>query len=320
MIKSALTELKDFVPRPPVVIGWLVLAGALCLAYSSSVAFLIQKWQEPDYGHGFFVPLFSVVLLWLRREMIRPLPNRGSWWGLAFIALAAAMYCGGTYFHVLRLAPISILPCSAGIVLLTGGWRAMRWAWPSLVFLIFMIPLPGFLDVALRHPLQRIGTIISVYVIQTLGIPAVAQGNVIQLTEGQLGVVEACSGIRMLMLFFAICIGAVFVLRCAMWEKIVIVISAIPIAVFSNVTRITVTAILYETARKWPDVISTETADWFFHDMAGLLMMPLALLLLWGEMILFSKLLLEPVAKSTLSVSLAGSLHDIGSGKTTSDK
>ena len=181
----------------------------------------------------------------------------------------------------------------------------MKRVWPSLLFLFFMLPLPGFLESMLRQPLQDFGTMTSVFVIQTLGIAAVAQGNVIQLTKGELGVVEACSGLRMLMLFFAICVGAAFMLRCAIWEKVLIVVSAIPIAIFSNVARITITAILYEAARKWPTVISTETADWVFHDMAGLLMMPLALLLLWGEMALLSKLLLEPIAKSSLSMTIA---------------
>jgi exosortase/archaeosortase family protein len=119
---------------------------------------------------------------------------------------------------------------------------------------------------------------------------------VIQLTGGtQLGVVEACSGLRMLMLFFAICLGAAILLRRPLWEKIVIVISAIPIAVFSNVVRITLTAFLHEQ-------VSAELADRVFHDLAGLLMMPLALLLLWGEMVLLGNLFLEPVSEGPLSL------------------
>ena len=276
-----------------------------------ALLFLIDWWHTPDYGHGFFVPVFSLVLLWHRRDMASAASNKGSWWGLVFIAIAAVLVVVGTQFHILRAAPLSLVPCFAGFALLIGGWPAMRWAWPSILFLFFMLPLPGFLETMLRQPLQYIGTKTSVFVIQTLGIAAVAQGNVIQLTEGELGVVEACSGLRMLMLFFAICVGAAFLLRCAMWEKVLIVVSAIPIAVFSNVARITITAILYEAARKWPTIISTETADWVFHDMAGLLMMPLALLLLWGEMVLLSKLLLVPSAKNTIRMSLATRMRDV---------
>jgi len=228
---------------------------------------------------------------------------------------------GTAYFGYAPLARLSILPCLAGVTLIIGGWRALRWAWPSIAFLVFMIPLPGALASALRQPLQTLGTHMSVFVIQTLGIPAIAQGNVIVLTEGELGVVEACSGLRMLMLFFAICIGAALVMRCELWEKFLVAISAVPIAVVSNMTRITVTAVLYEMARKWPNVMSTETAEWVFHDMAGFLMMPLAMLLLWGEMVLLSKLFFEPVSTSSLGMSLAGDgVQNVGPKEATKGK
>jgi len=381
MTEPRSTQPSAFPPPASVLIGWLVLIGAVIWTYRPAMAFLIGSWwQEADYGHCFFVPVFAVFLLWYRGGMIDPAGRRdffenanralflggpvgaalgcylavaqggnplwvtilvtaalgfgvgaglfqmlfqivgmfvsrrradrrpadGSWSALAFLAAAAAMVIAGTYLHIVRLAPLSLLPCIAGLTLLIGGWRAMHWAWPSVAFLVFMVPLPGFLDVAFRYWLQQMGTLASVFAIQTLGIPAVAQGNVIQLTEGQLGVVEACSGLRMLMLFFAICLGAAFVLRRPLWEKAVIVLSAVPIAVFANVSRITVTAVLYEAARKWPTVISADAADWVFHKGAGWLMMPLGILLLWGEMVLLSKLLVEPVEQHSLSVSLAG--------------
>jgi exosortase len=304
-----LVELKRWLPQRPVLIGWLVLAAVVAWTYSSAISLLVGRWwHEPDYGHCFFVPAFAVVLLWIRRDMVDPMPTEGSWWGLAFLGLAAAFRWASAYFFFQLLNPFSLIPFFAGLALFVGGWRVMRWAWPAVVFLVFMVPLPGFLAVQLSSPLQRIGTVTSVFVVQTLGVAAVDQGNVIVLTEGQLGVVEACSGLRMLMLFFAVCIGAAFVLRCALWEKAIIVVSAIPIAVLANVCRITLTALLYEAARVWPTVISTATADKIFHDFAGLLMMPVAMLLLWGEMTLLKMLFVEPVAAKPLT--LAGSLTD----------
>ena len=139
----------------------------------------------------------------------------------------------------------------------------------------------------LSQPLQRLGTIVSVGAIQTLGIPAVAVGNVIKLEGTELQVVQACSGLRMLMLFFAVCVGAAFVIRSQPWEKIVLVVSAIPIAIFANMVRITLTALLHHMQLG-------DLADEVFHDGAGLLMMPIALAVLWGEMALMKRLFLEP--------------------------
>jgi exosortase len=145
---------------------------------------------------------------------------------------------------------------------------------------------------------------LSLFVIQTLGIPAVAAGHIIQVSNAQkpLDVAEACSGLRMMMLFLAICIGAAFVVRKPLWEKLVMVVSAFPIAVASNVVRIVLTAVLCEVARHWPSLMSEDTAEKFMHDTAGLLMMPVGLLLLWAEMTLISKLLIAPLPERPLLV------------------
>jgi len=172
-----------------------------------------------------------------------------------------------------------------------------------------MLPLPGPVSDKLSQPLQLLGTRVSVYVIQTLGIAASFKGNIIEMQGGDLEVARACSGLRMLVLFFAICVGVAFVIRRTWWEKIVIVVSAVPIAIIANVARLTVTAILYEMARRWPDVIDAHKAEEIIHDWSGyLIMMPLAMLLLWVELTLLSKLFLEPAAKGPLSLgrTLAG--------------
>ena len=181
--------------------------------------------------------------------MLPSVPQKGSWWGLAFFGIWAFVLWSGVYFNYTWFEPFSIVPCLAAITLFIGGWQVFLWAWPALVFLFFIVPLPGLLSSFLSDPLQSIGTHVSVFVIQTLGIPAIAEGNQIILRDTPpLGVEEACSGIKMLMLFFTLCVGAAFIMRKPIWERILIVVSAPPIAVISNVFRITLTAILFEMA------------------------------------------------------------------------
>ncbi len=305
MNKLTFTDLKSSLPRPSVLIGWLVLIGIFFWSYSEVIVRLVEWWCRPDYGHGFFVPVFAIVLLWVRREMIDPLPKRGSWWAMAFFAFWALMRLISAGLDMKRTDEWSIILFVAGVAVFLGGWRALRWAWPSIVFLIFMVPLPGAVQGRLSFQLQTIATKASAYVIQTLGIPAVIggpEGHVLQLPATELGVAEACSGIRMLMLFFAICVGAAFLLRCPLWKKAVVVASAVPIAVFSNVCRITVTAILYEAARRWPEHVSEKAAKWFFHDAAGWLMMPLALVLLLGLWKLLENLIVDSVPEGPLAL------------------
>jgi exosortase len=276
------------VPRP-VLAGGVALVAALVWSYSSPLIELAQRWaNEPDYSHAFLVPVFSAFLLWWRREMCGPLAGESSLWGLAFLAGAAGMrWCSAYFFFPLLDAP-SLLPCLAGVTLLAGGRRALKWAWPAILYLAFMIPLPGAIAGLLSQPLQRIATIASTWLLQLFGVPAISRGNVIWLTTGNIGVVEACSGLRMLMLFLAITVGASFLIQRPLWEKVFVALSALVIGVVTNIIRITVTAILHEyVGQHWADLV--------FHDLAGWLMMPVASLLLYLELFLLSKLLITPV-------------------------
>jgi exosortase len=261
--------------------GWAVAAllGALVVAtYAPALAGLLGRWQsDPDYVHGFLVPLFSGFLLWHRRAMLPGVEFRGSLWGLPLLAIAAAMRMASSYYYYDLLDPASLIPCLAGLTLFVGGWQALGWAWPSIAFLVFMVPLPGFVAVQLGQPLQRVATVAGTFVIQTVGIPAVAEGNVILLSDSRIGVAEACNGLRNMMLFLAVCVAMSFVIRRTTIEKVIIVLSAAGIALIANLVRIAATAILHEVA-------SHEAAKTLYHDLAGWFMMPLAVVLLWLEL------------------------------------
>jgi exosortase len=234
-----------------------------------------------------------MFLLWARRDKFPTSVDRGSAWGLVFFGLWALIRWVAIYFNYGTLPELSLVPFFAGVALFVGGWQGLRWAWPSVVFLFFMIPLPGVAQAMFSEQLQSLATRVSVFIIQTFGIPSVAQGNVIQLTGQPLEVAKACSGLRMMMLFFAICIGAAFLTKRPLWEKLVIIVSAAPIAVISNVARIVVTAVAFEVAMRWPSLINLETQSETIHNWAGYLMMPFGLLLLWLETALLSSLLIE---------------------------
>ena len=269
--------LDELLRRPGRLLAWATIVAVLVWAYGSSLTGLILRWwNEPDYVYGFLVIPFAVTLLWMRRDRM-PQAARGSLWGLAFLGLAAALRFTAAYLQYSLIDPLSLVPCLAGITLLALGWDGLRWAWPAIVYLVFMVPLPGFLASMLSQPLQSVGATTSTYLLQTLGIPAVARGTVIGLSHSDLGVEEACSGLRMLMLFLAVCTAAALVMHRDPWQRAILVFSSVPIAVIANVLRITITGILYETSGpEWAEIV--------FHDLAGWLMMPLAVVLSWLEM------------------------------------
>jgi exosortase len=158
-----------------------------------------------------------------------------------------------------------------------------------------MIPLPYQFERALTGPLQRIGTEASVYVLQTLGFAAHAEGNVIVLRQIRIGVVEACNGLSMLLIFFALSTAVVMLIQRPWPDRVIIFLSAVPIALFCNIVRITATGILHVVAGR-------RLADLVFHDLAGWLMMPLALVLMGAELVLLRWLLVEAPERAPLTV------------------
>src|SRR5262249_16918220 len=172
---------------------------------------------------------------------------------------------------------LSLLPCLAGICLLFGGWTLLRWAWPAIVLLLFMMPFPYQVEIGLAHPLQRIATQASAYALQTVGFPAVAEGTRILIDDLEMGFLEACNGLGMLATFFALSAALALLIQRPIYERVAIFLSAIPIGIAMNVLRITVTGILHKT-------VGSQIANAVFHDLAGWLMMPLAIAVLWLEM------------------------------------
>ena len=135
------------------------MLAALVWCYASYfVELSFRLLRDPDYQYGLLVPFFAGYMLWSRRKLL-PRWDKYTLWGFAFLGLAAATLWMATYFYFTLALPLSIVPCLVGVVLLLGGWPALKWAWPALLFIVFMVPLPGFIGNALSHPLQSVGTI-----------------------------------------------------------------------------------------------------------------------------------------------------------------
>jgi exosortase len=265
---------------------WLLLGllGVLTWVYWPSLVQMVQRWSEdPQYTHGYVVPLFAVIVLWFRRDLFPVDRIRTSWLGVLLLLAAALCRLAGSVYSFEWLDAGSLLPALAGVVLLVMGPAVTRWAWPVAAFLMFVLPWPWQFDQLLTYPLRHVATICSTYLLQTLGLPAVARGNIIVINQLEVGVVEACSGLGMLMTFFALSTAVALIVRRPRVDRVIVFLSAVPIGVLMNVLRITVTVYLFEAA-------SADLARLVFHDIAGWVMMPLALIVLWLELLFLGRL------------------------------
>jgi len=291
--------------RPVATLGALVLL--LVAFYWGTLVVTSTTWNSPEYSHGWLVPLFAAALLWLRKEPLQEPTEAARWTGVGILVAGLTLRMSGAYIGYQYLDMLSFLPCLFGIFLIVGGWQLLRWAGPALGFLVFMYPLPSIVSRSVLNPLQKVATTFSTFALQTMGIAAFRSGNIIHLGEAKLNVVEACSGLRMSTIFLAMAVAVTLVTVRPLWERIVIVLSSVPIALFVNAIRITVTGVIYQ-------LIGVEMGDRFFHGPAGWMMMPIAMGLLFLELQLLSNLLITdedthaaPVAMSPLGAQRARS-------------
>ncbi len=251
---------------------WLAIPLAVtCIwAYWPTGAWLVEQWDsQPDYSHGFLVPPLALFLLWTRRSSTPPLTGRVAWFGLSLIAVSVFVRWVGARAYLESADGWSIPFWVAGCCWVLGGWRFCLWTLPGVFFLFFMVPLPYRVETALSLPLQGIATDISCWMLQSLGQPALAEGNTIILGEHQLEVAQACSGLRMFTGIVALAYAYVVIVRRPLWEKAFLMVSVVPIALLVNGIRITATGILYQFA-------SGEAAQKFSHDAAGWVMILLS--------------------------------------------
>lgn len=239
-------------------------------AYWPTLVTLVDQWnREPDNSHGFLVVPIALFFLWTRRTSF---PQGGftiAWPGLVLILASLAIRFVGARYYVDAIDGWSLVVWVAGVVWLLGGWSLVRWAWPSVLFLFFMIPLPWRAERLLSLPLQRIATKLSCWILQCLGQPAIAQGNTIWLNDLQINIIEACSGLRIFVATVALAFAFLVLFRRPWWQRGLVLLSIAPISLLANATRIVATGMVGR-------YLSNEAAQKLNHDLAGMLMIPLA--------------------------------------------
>ena len=253
-------------------LGAALLAAGVW-AYWPNIREMVRAWErEPDYSHGFLVVPMTLIFLWLRRETF-PGFGDGGWLIGSFllaIAFGVRLFAGAYFFEAVD--GWSLVFWVAGCVAILFGSATFHWSWPPIGFLIFMVPLPFRMESLMSMPLQRIATNVSCWTLQVLGQPAIAEGNTILLGEHHLEVEQACSGLRLFMSILALAFAYLILIRRPWWEKSLLLVSVVPIAIVANSARIVATGILYE-------FVSSDAARRFSHDFAGWAMVPFAAVL-----------------------------------------
>jgi len=243
---------------------WLVLLlGLLLLLYAGVLKGLVSRWwADPDYGHGFFVPLFSSYVLWRERERWKKSEIVASNFGFVVMLGAVGLLLLGSLGAELFIGRLSLLVLLAGMILFLAGWNMLRGVFFPLSYLFWMIPLPVILYNQLTFPMQLVASRLATAWLELVQVPVLRDGNVLVMSNYSLEVVEACSGIRSLMTLVALAVAYGHLVEARRSVRYILALLMIPIAIVTNAFRIMGAGML---AHRYGPVM----AEGFLHEFSG---------------------------------------------------
>lgn len=257
--------MEDTLPHPKQEKFLLPLALLfVATLYWTVVPKLVHDWwDDPNFSHGFLVPLFSAWLIWERRAELRAFASKRTLLpGIFLVLLGVAMLivgkAGGEYFTMRS----SLVFVTGGLFWIVFGGEGFRLCLFPLAFLFFMVPIPYILYDAIAFPLKMIASWFGEHSLNFVGVPVFREGNIMFLPNIQLEVADACSGIRSLMSLMALAAAMAYFMTLGITRRGVLFLSAVPVSIATNSLRIFVTGILsYKFGQK--------AAEGFFHEFSG---------------------------------------------------
>lgn len=273
-------------PVNPAGLMWFALAVVSTLPlFWFGFHGLAQEWSRPEFSHGPVIPVLSFYMF-LRELKFVPTataPVTDRWPGAALMIAALAVALAGNVAQIDHLVFYALILWIGGLVLVGFGWRRGTFFWPSVLHLVFMLPLPYFLYFKINTSLQFVSSEIGVWFVALMGVPVFLEGNVIDLGVYKLMVAEACSGLRYLFPIMSFSYVFAVLYRGPVWHKVVLLLSAVPIAVLMNSFRIGVIGVMV-------DRYGIGQAEGFLHFFEGWIIFLSCIAILFGMAVAMRRL------------------------------
>ena len=257
----------------------LVLLGVY---FYDALVFMVEWWSREEYSHGPLIPLITIFFIWQMKDSLEKIPFKSSYAGFIILIVGLLLGLVGNLSTIYTISQYAFLISLSGLVLAIVGWRAFALIWVPLAMLAFMIPLPNFFYNNLSQKLQLISSAIGVEVTRFFGVSVFLEGNVIDLGDYKLQVVEACNGLRYLFPLMSFGFICAYLFKAPFWQRAIIFLSTIPLTILMNSFRIGVIGVLVD---RW----GTEQAEGFLHDFEGWVIFMACVAILFAEMWLMNR-------------------------------
>lgn len=295
--ESQLPAERQWSELPVEVYCKIAIVGILFYAFfHMEITRIVSAWvSNPSWSHGFLIPVFSIYFLNQRKQqLLNQKQNPSLFLGSIGILFFLAVYVLNlTQFKIAYGRPLIMIAALGSIVYLFGGFSLIKYTWLPIGFLFFAVPLPGRLYSQITIPMRQLASQVASLILDIVpNLEATARGVVIdvmykgQPLEPSLDVAEACSGMRLLMAFVALGVAMAYLQERPIWQRLILLSSTIPIAIFCNIVRVTITGFIYILG-------DPQYAQGIYHDLLGMLMLPLAFFLYGGLAWLMNNLFVE---------------------------
>jgi exosortase D (VPLPA-CTERM-specific) len=260
-----------------------IIALLVILAYEKDLWQLVSIWaSKPEYSHGFFIPVISFFLIWHQREHLKLIGLRGSWTGVLVVILGISLLIAGKLgFNF--LVHYSFVVTLSGLALSLLGREGFRVIWLPVLYLLFMIPLPWWVQRNLTGDLQLLSSKLGFFLIRAFGVSAVLEGNIIELSNHTLHIREVCSGLRSLFSLMSFSFLFAYLFRMKLWMRVFVFLSGIPIAICMNGLRIGFTGY-------FADRTGNLVTEGFLHYFEGWVIFLISISILFGEVWFLTKI------------------------------
>ncbi len=272
------------IPAWNIIISSLFLFIIFIILYKHVILNLISAWNsDPNSSHGFVIPFISGFFIWQRRELLGKVHLTPSIWGGAVLSGGLSLLVFAHMAEAVTYISLSMFAVIAGIIVFVYGWDLFKKLSFPFFYLLFTVPVPRELYDTVAFPLKLIVTRCSVGILDMMSIPVIREGNIIYLADTTLEVADACSGIRSIVALIAIAVAYTYLFQKTLIRRILLVLSAIPIAVIANGMRVIITGILANS-------YGAKVAQGFYHEFAGLVIFSVSFALLIGTGVVINKI------------------------------
>ncbi|OHB60646.1 MAG: hypothetical protein A2Y12_02910 [Planctomycetes bacterium GWF2_42_9] len=271
----------DYISESGIAVGKIaaviLLAALFVWSYFPQITDLAKIWLgNDDYSAGILVPLLAGMTIWFKKDFLAG-THKNILPGFVLLIVSQAIRFFGLYFMYSSLERLSIVVCLWAVIIILLGWKTFYRYLPAFLFLILMLPPPNIIHNSIMLPLQRIATSGAAYSLELFGYAVSREGNILYINSTAIEVSQACNGLRMITAFVIIDVFLALNIKQNLFQKSMLLISSLPIAVACNIARLTLTGVAFTVSwgQKWASMI---------HEVSGYAMVPIAIAFVLIEM------------------------------------